>query len=723
MLVFIRLFVFSLFRLINRPDRPTSFRSETSYLECDKPGMTCFATNVFYSKEINAFFVSAGTSAFKYAGSIVNFGIGKPSPIGYLDTWTFTSRSNGGWLNAAIRGIRRLREEREYNPKGLFIPIYVTEGDLFDADQFPNLGNGLIFEILWRENFFRTVYSGAVAKATIERWRGFIKDHNVVSYYTFNEAEVGEYVFGKISPLLNGIVKFEKLIIGFYKEALLEEQTLMMPDHPNFELISRYYQGYKEDLLKKFTVSSKQSDQVVIIQRKNSRRIITDAVYPNVSLENLPLKEQINLLNTFRVVIAAHGASLTHLFFLKKSSNTLIIELFPCGFRKTIYQNLSLLLGIKYVYWQQTDGCPNNLCGGEIDWNNQLSKDCWRNQDIIVSKGEIERILREVEEMKGGKYLMYMPWERLNNQLIAFKCSCGVARLLNRTLVVPPIGYRIDQSINTRVVFDPLVYKWEPFSKYYRLNYTLLPCKVVDFRSFHSLTRKIDRIYFRRQGAKYTTRIQVEQYYYFIAGITYDQHRSLLYEMPVYMNSNKVKKYLARYEHLKVLALGNTFWMYNFDQPLQYPVSQYVDMMESEIYSDVIKSLGFSPKLERLKKGIVSRLGTRYGCVHWRQGDYESKCQEELYPHRCFIGNYHLIHRTIKVNNITWFLSTNGPVLEPFISIDNLIDNENLDPIESVMLDQMICIEAEYFLGNMYSSLTRTIIDYRLLKNKSFELF
>ena len=722
MLVFFRLFTFSFFKLINQPYSPASSKSESSYLECDKPGMTCFATNVFYAKEINAFFIAAGTSAFSHAGTIVNFGIGKPSGIGYLDTWTFISRSNGGWLKSAIKGIRKLKEEREYNPKSLFIPIYVTEREFFDNNQYTNLGNGLIFEILWKENFFRTIYSGAVAKATIDRWQDFINGRQI-TYYTFNEAEVGEYVFGNIYPLINGTVKFEKLLIGFYKGAILEEQSFMMPDHPNFESISQTYRRYSEDLLGRFSLSSEPQVNTVIIQRKFNRRIITEAAYPEIYLEKFSLEKQISMLNGFRVIIAAHGASLAHLFFLKNNPDILIIELFPCGFRKTIYQNLALLLGVKYVYWQQIDDCPDNSCDREIDWNDQSSKDCWRNQSITIKGKEIERIINEVERMKRETYLMYMPWERLNNQLIAFKCSCGVAKILNRTLVIPPIGYRLDQSINTRVVFDPLAYRWEPFSKYFRLVSDNLPCKVIDFRTFYSMNRKIDRIYFRRQGAKYTTRTQVEQFYYFVAGISYDQHRSLLYEMPVYMNSDDLERYLGRYEDLKVLALGNAFWMYNFDQPLHYPLFHYVDMMKSEIYSDIIKSMEFPPKLEKLKIGIMNRLGTRYGCVHWRQGDYESKCLEELHPNRCYIGQNQLLHRTIRVQNITWYLSTNGQALDPFIGIDNLIDKENLDPIESVLLDQIICIEAEYFLGNMYSSLTRTIIDYRISKNKSFESF
>jgi hypothetical protein len=722
MLALVPLFVFSFFKLINRPNLPTLTRYEASFLECDLSGMTCFATNVFYMKEMNAFFIAAGSSAFRYAGQIVNFGIGKPSAIGYLDTWTFMSKSNGGWLKAAIRGIRKFKEEQEYNPKGLFVPIYVTEVDFFDSNLISNLGNGLVFEILWRDNFFRTIYSGAVAKASTLRWKEFTENRKI-SYFTFNEKEVGEYLFGKMESIPKGIVKFDRLIIGLYKGAMLEEQALMMPDAPNFEAIAHSYQKYKEELLEKLLSRTIQPSGTVIIQRKGNRKVITDSKYDQIQLEGRSLEEQVNILNQFQVLIAAHGAALTHLFVIKNCKDTLIVELFPCGFRKTIYQNLALLLGIKYVYWQQTDNCKENICGREIDWNDQTSKDCWRNQDITISNDEFERILAEARKVDNEKYLMYMPWERLNNQLIAFKCSCGVAKILNRTLVIPPIGHRLDQSISNRVVFDSLAYKWEPFLKYFGFDDKSLPCKIIDYRSFYSLTRKVDRIYFRRQGAKYTTRIQVEQFYYFIAGLTYEQHRSLLYEMPVYMNSDDVRDYLGKYEKLKVLALGNAFWLYNFDQPLQYPVFHYVDMMQSKTYSDIIKGMKFSPKLEKIKRGILNRLGSNYGCVHWRQGDYETKCREEFHPHRCFVEKFQLFYRTIETHNTTWFLSTNGPLLDPFVNIHNLIDVGDLDPIEMVLLDQLVCTEAKYFVGNMYSSLTRTVIDFRISKNRSYELF
>jgi hypothetical protein len=40
------------------------------------------------------------------------------------------------------------------------------------------------------------------------------------------------------------------------------------------------------------------------------------------------------------------------------------------------------------------------------------------------------------------KFLLFMPWEQLNNQFIAFKSVCAVAAILNRTLVLPHVGFR-----------------------------------------------------------------------------------------------------------------------------------------------------------------------------------------------------------------------------------------------------------------------------------------
>ena len=693
---------------------------EVSFLECTI--LTCYATNVVWDGK--AFHIGAGVSGFKYAGSIVHFGIGRPGAIGYLDTWTHMPRGTPGWLRAACKGLRKLKEEQTLAPAGTFIPIYI-HSNLECGDEEVNEREGIVVQLLWKENFFRRIYLGAVAFVTQDYWS--IK-YNVsrIPLLSLVEEDAGDYEFGRIANLGNESIRFKSVILGLFQKAMLEERTLMMQVTPDYEFLSDSYKRYAKQLQEKFKAHFSLKRRVLAVQRRSNRRIYMPERFPEVYLEDYNnLQEQVEVVNSAENLVVAHGAALTHMFFLG-DPKPVVVELFPCGFRKTIYQNLALLLNVPYVYWQQVNNCASNC--SDLNWEDQASKDCWRNQDIYSPN--IVAIIEEAERVQRGKerYLMYMPWEQMNNQLIAFKCACGVAALLNRTLVIPPIGYRKKSSLN-RIVFDPLEYEWEPFEKYYDLG--KLPCRSVDYRVFYSLKRKIDRVYFRRQGARYTTRTQVEQYYWYVAGISYQEHRSLLYEMPVYLDSEDIVRYLGKYEKMNVLALGNVFWLYTFDRNLHYPLHAYVDMMSNLVYKQIVNALKPFYKLLKIARIVKDRMGEDYGCTHWRLGDYESKCREELYPYRCWISEQQLIQSTGRRGNLTaqWYVATNEPrrvtdlFYRGYVTLENIVDNVRLDPIESVLVDQWVCSEASAFIGNMYSSLTRGIVDYRRLMGYTSDFF
>lgn len=696
---------------------------ESSFLECTL--LSCYATNVLWDGE--AFHVSAGISAFKFAGSIVHFGIGRPGAIGYLDTWTFMPQNMPGWLQAASKGIRKLKEEKRIFPTGKFVPVYVRSGEEYSKKDGDVLNGGLIVQVLWRNNFFRRLYLGAVAFVTQEYWKEKYKTESF-DLLSMEDADCGHFEFGQVQHLSqNKKIIFKEVILGLYQKAMLEEKTFMMPDTPDFDFISSVYKKYAQKLQESIQIPDNftKSSEILIIQRKSNRKIQIDK-FSFIYLEDHSLEEQVRLMSSGEYVVVAHGAALTHMFYMK-DSKPVFIELFPCGFRKSIYQNLALVLDVPYVYWQQTTNCFSLSCGA-LDWDNQASKNCWRNQDISISNHQIIQTIQEIGRVRNGeeKYLMYMPWEQFNNQIIAFKCACGVASLLNRTLVIPPLGYR-KRTFLSRIVFDPLEYEWEPFEKYYDLG--ALPCVTIDYRIFYSLKRRIERVYFRRQGAKYTTRTQVELYYWFIAGIAYKEHRSLLYEMPVYLDSEWVKEYLGRrYEKMPVLALGNVFWLYTFDQNLHYPLHKYVDMIPNDDYRQIVKALNPNSKIKQFAKIIGARLGKTFGCVHWRLGDYESKCREELYAHRCWIVKDQLLTQLQQRGNMTWYVATNESSklndLFPLglVTLSNIIESK-MDVIEQVLVDQLVCMNANQFIGNMYSSQTRSIIDYRILNSKPYELF
>lgn len=60
------------------------------------------------------------------------------------------------------------------------------------------------------------------------------------------------------------------------------------------------------------------------------------------------------------------------------------------------------------------------------------------------------------------------------------------------------------------------------------------------------------------------------------------------------------------------------------------------------------------------------------------------------------------------------------------IALDNLLTEEEaryLDPVERSILDQIICMRSRVFIGNYFSSFTRTIAEHRELNGLDSEFF
>jgi hypothetical protein len=58
------------------------------------------------------------------------------------------------------------------------------------------------------------------------------------------------------------------------------------------------------------------------------------------------------------------------------------------------------------------------------------SKNYWRNQDTHVNLNELKHVIttalqhRKTSQSK-QRFLLFMPFEQLNNQIIGFKSACG----------------------------------------------------------------------------------------------------------------------------------------------------------------------------------------------------------------------------------------------------------------------------------------------------------
>lgn len=67
---------------------------------------------------------------------------------------------------------------------------------------------------------------------------------------------------------------------------------------------------------------------------------------------SLNLRQQIYIIDRTDVLLSMHGAALTHTLFLKPDSY--VVELFPYAFRKMVFQNLAKIMGVNYLFWQNS---------------------------------------------------------------------------------------------------------------------------------------------------------------------------------------------------------------------------------------------------------------------------------------------------------------------------------------------------------------------------------
>ncbi|MEQ9424502.1 MAG: glycosyltransferase family 61 protein [Cyclobacteriaceae bacterium] len=105
----------------------------------------------------------------------------------------------------------------------------------------------------------------------------------------------------------------------------------------------------KEDTPKRFFISRRQAHGRHIVNENELNEIFIKYDITSVCLEDISLRDQINMFGNAKLIIAPHGAGLTNVMFTTKAS---IIEFFPSGWtynRSIIYQ-LANLLGHTYSF-------------------------------------------------------------------------------------------------------------------------------------------------------------------------------------------------------------------------------------------------------------------------------------------------------------------------------------------------------------------------------------
>lgn len=254
---------------------------------------------------------------------------------------------------------------------------------------------------------------------------------------------------------------------------------------------------------------------------------------------------------------------------------------------------------------------------------------------MLVDVGHMMRVLRFSLSGLHKTFITLMPWEQLNNQLIAFKAGCAVASILNRTLVLPHLGWRKTEVWDFN--FNHKDFDWQPFEFYYdeeRLG--RLPCDYVTMAEYAEFYHDFPATMVFNPVAKATSQQQLKDYYCSILG----------FPDPVEIFDIGRRQQIDRAEvetFLDVddtsLFMGAMFWFYNFGRFQPYPLVEYVNYMDDPLYRQIVSSLTFSQKIQGVIDAAVSKMGRLFNAIHVRRGDYYNKCikiKDLTLQQRCF---------------------------------------------------------------------------------------
>jgi hypothetical protein len=670
----------------------------------------------------------------------------------------------------------------------------------------------VFFSVLW-SNLFRTMYAGVAVWYSLLEYKILFTDHyRMVLLDTSPKPtkfipllqSVSPYQVSWFDEIPDGLYK--AAILGLSRDALVAEIDLERGNQWRFGLRRQAYTTFCSTLKSKVllkeiastpsTFSSlykavdghvlrywKRPKVTLVLRDGEIRRILNEeeviralqSLPINLSVRrfgNLTLNEQVSITHNTDIFITMHGAALTHVLFLKPGAH--VIELFPYAFRKYIFQNIAHIMDVNYLMWQNTRESDtvkhwkyieeNRLTAMPrervemlpIDWYNMDSKNYWRNQDTRVNVRELENIVRMAIESTTGRkstrYLIYTPWEQLNNQIIGFKSACATARYLDRTLVIPALGYK-NSTISGRQMFSPIDYVWAPLEHFFDMESLLsLPCKVITQENFHATLngKKIETLRYHHLGDGITSESQVRDYFKHIVKMPFTR---VVWDKAYYQLSKSEILKLHRKDDSKVLALGSMFWYYDFGIKQQFPLRKFYNYLDNSLYRDITKSLVVHERIERLASSAISNSslsGTDFIAIHVRRGDYSQKCIEanttgattsNQLPHvSCWQSIYDIRKALRKImasgmKSSVLYISTNSDDTSEFDILRGdwksvILQKDILPPatplfhpLDSILFDQVICTKAATFVGNLHSSFSRNIIEGRILQDKLSTVF
>jgi len=393
------------------------------------------------------------------------------------------------------------------------------------------------FSVMW-ENFMRTIYGGSGAWYTLMEHSLSTKNVRLI----LNEpVRLEEFVFliENVTPFgyqfLSDVpdTRFDVAVVGISRQFRIKEIELEFVEEGDMRRVAftEFSSAVRNSMIKKSSYGPSFDEEktlkqledpsrplsVSFVNRNGTRLIVnyqklveTIAEIPNVNItvyyfENIPFPEQVRIIFESDIVIGMHGAGMAHVFFMRPHAT--LLELFPYGFRKIVYQNLARMMNVKYAQWQNqkrentkfnwnyvethklTNWTKEEITTRPLDWFNMDSKNYWRQQDSIVDIPSFMDLFKVIVKPEAENYLLYLPSSSSTTaQMIELALACSISSILDRRLVIPTIGFvrLIDTKDENGYKIKTEAFTWVAFEEYTDQSVEY-PCRTIALNNFNSL--------------------------------------------------------------------------------------------------------------------------------------------------------------------------------------------------------------------------------------------
>jgi hypothetical protein len=643
-----------------------------------------------------------------------------------------------------------------------------------------------ILSIVW-PNIMRTIYPAAAAYATARMYGLSLSDCVLVENFAEHPrfADVLRFAFDSVAPLQTLPAKrWATIVIGIAFSAKVLDSPRMRSRDLAFGDRASGYDAFRVAVRKRASAvlmkTSRRLTITLVVRRNTTRRFLNEndvvssirRLAPLASLNVVDFgvvefEQQVSIATNSDLLIAMHGAALAHVFFMRPG--TAVLEMFPFEFHKDIYLNLAMSLGVQYLSWQSplrelsvfdwdaavsvrrwSDVPQEVIVSSPLMWRNMDSRNYYRSQSVNVQLDSFESVLRQALRAVRGRpparFLLFMPWEQFNNQLIGIRCACAIAEMLQRTLVLPKIAFR-HANASWSFAFHPEDYSWHAIEDY--LNITslhMLPCRVIELSNFQSVwqDKRVNAVFTR--PTLRSTEDELLFYYKKTCRLNVTRVERFSTAWPTRFETKAdVLSAFRRFSTRPALALGAAFWMYIWNKDtVDFDMSRkrgiFVDMIADPSSRVIRAGLQFHRRIVDAANQAVARLG-KFVAVHIRRGDYAIMCGT-FEPHidpLCLPENdlvvEHVERCTSSLNPRVVYVCSNDDITQLLddlrrrgISSRSMADIEDLIPAplrehDKSMVEQLIAASATEFIGVFSSSWTRYVVEERALLGRASHFF